>query len=142
MENTLWSRQDLRDYDSAQESFTAEGGAPLHTSSREGLMAQYGIAFDGRRYHCQGYQYDELEHAVAYVRLRQRLGDAPVPAPVVSAAHGPSVTRLQLEEMESLHITREKGRYRYGAFLYEQLADAVRYAKGHALQEATRAPSP
>lgn len=104
-------------------------GAPVPTE-REQTMHEYAIGFDGLRYDFHGYRYDRFADALAYARLMRTRPTSENPrgsyvrgAPVV----GPSEADLQT--MVTLGIGYEAGTYRFATFRYDQLPDAVRYAK-------------
>jgi hypothetical protein len=111
-------------------STPADGGSSPAGSERERQMAQFRIRYDGRRYHRNGYRYDKLEDAVAYASLMgSRPGrDDTVGAFVHARAFAPP-TDAQRGLMASLGIRFEEGAYRYETFRYDELSDAVNYAK-------------
>lgn len=87
-----------------------------------------GIWFDGRTYHYRQYRYERLEDAVAYARLdRDRPGFHAEPLPA-RCATWQEPTSAQLDRMRAFGIVHEQGVYRYGAFRYEALDDALDYA--------------
>lgn len=87
-----------------------------------------GIWFDGRAYHYQQYRYDRIEDAIAYARLdRGRPGFHEEPLPTrCETWQGP--TGAERDRMRSFGIVYEHYAYRYGAFRYEALNDALDYA--------------
>lgn len=88
---------------------------------REGLMAQFSIAFNGRHYFYGTYRYDDLAHAVSYAKLQPGLVAAPEQLEAPSEA--------QSELMKSLSITYQNGVYHLGTYRYDRLADALDYAR-------------
>ena len=93
-------------------------------------MAQLGIYFDGRNYRYRDYRYGRLRDALAYARLmRSRYPDE---APGITPAHDSMVqspSESQRELMQQLSISMDAGLYRLGDFRYDNLADAVSYAR-------------
>jgi hypothetical protein len=87
------------------------------------------IWFDGRAYHYRQYSYDLLPDAIAYARLdRAKPGfhDEPLPR-YWKQWQGP--TPEETAQMAPHGIGYERGRYYYGPYRYELLADALAYAK-------------
>lgn len=114
--------------------FPVSGSAdPADERSR--LMAEFSIGFNGRQYQYDRYRYDRLEDAVSYARLRRAepsAEDEGVPMPAVQSVQPPDGDQLTL--MRALSITFQAGVYRLGAYRYDQLADAVHYARGIGLK--------
>jgi len=99
------------------------------TPQREGEMTEFSVGFDGFRYHYNGYRYDRWEDAVAYARLlrnRPSQIDAAV-ALAPGRERVPSDTDQAL--MASLGIRFDGRAYRFGDYRYDQLSDAVTYAR-------------
>lgn len=97
---------------------------------RERLMAEFSIAFNGRRYLYGSYRYDHLSDAVNYARLQranasagEQIGAMPAPEQV----EAPNESQRQL--MSTLDITFLHGVYRLGTYRYDRLADAIAYAR-------------
>jgi len=127
---------DQRLYDGPEDAFTSgarstsqaahEAGQP----ERERVMAQLSINRDGRGYEYSGYHYDRLADAVGYARLmRSRLLQDGVGGPYSHSMTLDAPTGAERELMASLAINFEAGAYRFEAFRYDHLADAVNYAK-------------
>jgi hypothetical protein len=108
----------------------AEGSSSPAGTERERQMAQWRIGYDGRRYLRNGYRYDRLEDAVAYASL---MGSRPAREDTAGAfAHARAFappTDAQRSLMASLGIRFEEGAYKYHTFRYDDLSDAVNYAK-------------
>jgi len=99
------------------------------TGDREQLMTGLSIAYDGLRYHYDGYRYDRLDDAVSYAKLqRSRATDqARVPMPAPAMVEGPRESDRRT--MASFSITYEAGTYRLGEYRYDRLSDASAYAR-------------
>jgi len=122
---------DERLYAPAEDAFTPEGGGSSPArSERERHMAQFHIGYDGLRYHRNGYRYDRLEDAVAYARL---MASQPGREDTVGAfTQGKTFawpTDAEQALMVSLGIRFDHGAYRFESFRYDELSDAVNYAK-------------
>lgn len=99
------------------------------TSTR--LLAESGVAFDGRSYWYRQYRYDKLADALAYARL-----DGARPAAMQAEAGDqhpwqeaevPTTATQRL--MVELEITFDGRYYRYDEYHYDRFADAIDYAK-------------
>ena len=103
---------------------------PSTQSVRDRDMVQFQISYDGRRYYRHGYRYDRLEDAVAYAILT---GSRPAREDTVGTyTQGKSfIGPTDAEEaiMVSLGIRFDHGAYRFESFRYDELSDAVNYAK-------------
>lgn len=100
-----------------------------HTT-RDGLMAGFSIAFNGRHYLFGQYRYDHLADAVNYATLQRAKGrgaDSIGPMPAWQQVEGPSEAEREL--MSTLAITFQDGIYHLRAYRYDRLADAVDYAR-------------
>jgi len=126
---------DQRLYNAAEDAFTSEGGGnvPAATSQRERDMKGVAIRHDGLRYEYRGYHYDVLSDPLCYARLLSSRSAAHAQAipltqhqTIDAPSHEPTATQRKL--MASLAIVYEDGSYRFGAFRYARLADAVNYA--------------
>lgn len=119
----------------SEDSFASQparnAGSPANAAAeRERLMAEFSIAFNGRRYEFDRYRYDRLADAVAYARLqRSRPGGEGEVGPRALSDQVELPNELQRELMAELGITIENGVYRLGLFRYDRLADAARYAR-------------
>ncbi|MFL6674754.1 MAG: hypothetical protein ACJ8LG_15855 [Massilia sp.] len=88
-----------------------------------------GISFDGRAYHYGQYSYDRLEDALNYAKLeRARPGFHEAPTPQ-RWKQWEEPTLDERAQMAAHHISYEGGRYRYGPYCYDSLADALNYAQ-------------
>jgi hypothetical protein len=88
-----------------------------------------GISFDGRAYHYGQYSYDRLEDALNYAKLERAKPDfrgAPAPQRW-KQWEGPTLD--ERAQMAAHHVAYEGGRYRYGPYRYDSLADALDYAE-------------
>jgi hypothetical protein len=116
---------DERHFAPAQDAFM-----PPAPSEREREMAHFHVGYDGRRYHRNGYRYDRLDDAVAYARL---IGSRPGRQDTVGAfTQGKTYawpTDAEQALMVSLGIRFDDGAYRYESFRYDDLSDAVNYAR-------------
>ena len=126
-------------YAPAEKSFM-----PSAQSARERNMAQFDIACDGLRYYRNGYRYDRLEDAVAYARLMStRPGQEDTVGTFTQRKMLAWPTDAEQALMASLRIRFDHGAYRFEDFRYDQLADAVNYAKlALQRQKETTAPVP
>jgi hypothetical protein len=114
---------------SPSEASVAAAEPARDDAERARLMAEFGIAYNGRHYEYDRYRYDRLDDAVAYATLRranpvddQPLG--PMPAPEIVEVPDDAQRRV----MSTLAISYREGVYRVGPFRYDRLADALRYA--------------
>lgn len=94
------------------------------------LMAESGVAFDGRSYWYRQYHYDLLDDALAYARqdMSRPIG------PAESEGHrhwqqadAPNAATLLL--MTQLGITFDGKYYRYDDYRYDRFIDAINYAR-------------
>jgi hypothetical protein len=116
---------DGRLYAPAEDAFL-----PSAQSERERDMAQFDIGFDGLRYHRNGYRYDRLEDAVAYASLMStRPGQEDTVGTFKQGKTLAWPTDAEQALMASLGIRFDHGAYRFEDFRYDQLSDAVNYAK-------------
>jgi hypothetical protein len=110
---------------------SSEGGCRSPAQAeRERQMAQFGIGYDGLRYHRNGYRYDRLDDAVAYASLmhsRASREDTAGPFTQLRMVTLPTVAEQGL--MASLAIRYDGGAYRFQGYRYDGLSDAVNYAK-------------
>ena len=103
---------------------------PSGQSARERHMARFHIGFDGLRYHRHGYRYDRLEDAVAYAQLTDsRSGRHDTVGSFTQGKTFGSPTDADEALMASLGIRFEHGAYRFESYRYDELSDAVNYAK-------------
>ena len=106
-------------------------GAP---EGRERQMAEFSITYNGRQYQYDRYRYDRLADAVDYARLRRSMPpghDAAVPMPAPQTVESPD--EAQRRTMAALSITFQDGVYSVGAYRYDRLEDAARYARSFRL---------
>jgi hypothetical protein len=116
---------DERLYAPADDAFV-----PSAQSERERHMAQFHIGYDGLRYHRKGYRYDRLEDAVAYANLTgSRLGRDDTVGAFTQGKTFAWPTDAEEALMVSLGIRFDHGAYRFESFRYDELSDAVNYAK-------------
>lgn len=104
---------------------SAEGEARAGVS----LPDAFSITHDGRQYHYDGYRYDRLDDAVAYARLQRSRPGSRRPPPAATPRTPEAPDAAQLKTMASLAITFQDGRYHFGPYRYDRLADAVSYAR-------------
>ena len=103
---------------------------PSEQSERERHMAQFHIGYDGLRYHRNGYRYDRLEDAVAYAVLTgSRPGREDTIGTFTQRKSFAWPTDAEEALMVSLGICFDRGTYRFESFRYDELSDAVNYAK-------------
>jgi hypothetical protein len=89
-----------------------------------------GISFDGRAYHYGQYSYDRLEDAQSYAKLdRAKPGFREDSAPPLQWKQWMDPSPEQHAEMALYHIAYAGGRYCYGPYRYDLLADAINYAR-------------
>jgi hypothetical protein len=104
--------------------------APNQAGALESMMSQFSIYFDGRHYRYRGYRYDRVGDALAYARLMRSRhpeeGSSITPS-FDSVVPSPSDSDRQL--MHQLSISFEAGVYRFAGFRYDNLTDAVNYAR-------------
>lgn len=99
-------------------------------SDRERKMTELGITYNGRYYEYKGYRYSSLADVVNYARLRRAdpLGQQDVSGSSrLQRVEPPGPEQKSL--MAELNILFDDGVYRFEAFRYERLADAVAYAR-------------
>lgn len=102
----------------------------MQTSTAPPLAApEWGIWFDGRAYHYQQYSYDLLPDAIEYAKLdRAKPGFHEMPLPSYwTQWKGP--TPEETAQMAVYRIVYDHGRYTYGPYRYDLLADALEYAR-------------
>lgn len=102
--------------------------AHLAPAVRTRLMDKYSITYNGRHYGRDSYLYDHLGDAVRYARIQHsanRNESGPRRRP--ESVETPNDSQRSL--MTELGITFADGVYRFGAFRYERLSDAIDYAK-------------
>ncbi|WP_284617101.1 hypothetical protein [Aquabacterium humicola] len=120
---------DERSYAAAEDTLTAEGGRPSALPP-ELTMSEFGIGFDGRQYVYNGYRYDRLADAAAYaglIRSRPTQLDAGGSFTLGVRSDAPSDAQRSL--MAALSIGFDGRAYHFDGFRYDNLADAVSYAK-------------
>jgi hypothetical protein len=151
---TAMSRGNKYSYVEAENAFTSEGGfLPRRSESghvrpentlrflsesrgvdrtpqkpQEWLLRQ-SVGFDGRHYQYNGYRYDRLADAIAHValtRTRPSLLEPKGPYSAERSVEPP--TARDREIMASLGIVAIGHAYRWRAFRYDRLEDAVAYA--------------
>ena len=88
-----------------------------------------GIPFDGRAYHYRQYSYDRVEDALNYARLEYAKaglhGEAAAP---LRWRQFTAPSRHEREQMAEHGIVDQAGRFVYGPYRYDVLADALNYA--------------
>lgn len=101
-------------------------------------MAQFSIYFDGRHFRYRGYRYDRVGEALAYARLRRSRHpeeDSSITPSLESVAQLPSDSDRRV--MHQLSISFEAGVFRLDGFRYDNLTDAVNYARTCRRRHAT-----
>lgn len=96
----------------------------------EDWLLRQSVGFDGRHYQYNGYRYDRLADAIAHValtRARPCLLDPKGPHSLEGSTEPP--TAHDRATMASLGIVAIGKAYRWGAFRYDRLEDAVAYAE-------------
>lgn len=109
----------------------AEPGAPPATTEPDPQrLRELGIRRIGWRYEYRGYRYDHLADALAYAKLPRNADDLreSVQAPLAADEPPQTPCAQDLALMAAWDITFESGVYRFGAYRYDRLADAVAYA--------------
>lgn len=97
---------------------------------RQRIMSAFRIYYDGRYYRYNGYRYDRLGDAVAYAELMQSRQSTEVgPNPFTPGDTLPLPSASDRELMAAWFISFTAGVYAYREFRYDQLADAVNYAR-------------
>lgn len=95
------------------------------------LTAEFSIVQYGRYYWFDNYRYESLADAVAYaqvIRTRRHAARANASLPTrFDIAELPNASDRQL--MEELSITLENGCFVFDGFRYDNLIDAVNYAR-------------
>ena len=95
------------------------------------LMSAFSIHYDGRYYRYNGYRYDRLAQAIAYAEHMQSRQSTEVmgahPYTADDCIRSPSAS--DRETMAPLAISFDRGVYAYREFRYDDLADAVNYAR-------------
>jgi hypothetical protein len=100
-------------------------------------MRELSIGFNGRYYHYRGYCYDRLSDAVNYARLQRTRpqGNDSHNAGLADEEQKQAPEKIvppdesELALMNSFAITFSQGRYFFGPYRYDRLADAVHYAR-------------
>jgi hypothetical protein len=118
-------------YDTAEDTFTSEGGfvSAAHPE-REREMVEFSINYDGLRYRYNGYRYDHFADAVRYARLmRSRPSQQDPGGPFTHGQTVAAPTEADRKLMALMAIRFEAGAYRFESFRYDRLEDAVNYAK-------------
>lgn len=111
---------------------------PTHAQSAAAL----GVSFDGIYYHFRQYRYERLDDAMRYARAQySRPGYQPDSSfvPQWLPAWEPDAT--QREAMRVLDIGFDNGRFNVGPYRYENLADAIAFAR-QARSSSTRNAGP
>lgn len=123
---------DERRYAAAQETITAEAApaAPADADDLERRMKALLVSFDGVQYVYNGFRYDRRSDAMAYASLMQ---SRPAQFDKGSALAAPRAfsppTDGQRTLMATLGIELVDHAYRFEGFRYDQLSDAVAYAR-------------
>lgn len=88
-----------------------------------------GIPFDGRAYHYRQYSYDRVEDALNYARLEfAKPGVHIEQAAPLRWRQFPVPTQQERGQMAEHGIVYDAGRFGYGPYRYDVLADALLYA--------------
>jgi len=101
-----------------------------HALDRDRLMAEFSIVQYGRYYWCEGYRYERLEDALAYVQVVRARKSRPAPPSLSTrfeVVESPNASDRQL--MIELSITFENGRFSFEGFHYDRFIDAANYAR-------------
>ncbi|NJO13246.1 MAG: hypothetical protein HC872_07025 [Gammaproteobacteria bacterium] len=97
------------------------------------LMAELSITRHGRYYHFEGYRYELLADAIAFAELVRARSSQPAQRPQQQVVEkcdvpeGPSAADRQL--MQEFSISFENHSFVFERFRYDQLRDAVNYAR-------------
>jgi hypothetical protein len=98
--------------------------------STERQMAHSEVVFDGRYYRYKQYRYDLLSDAVSYAQLdASRATSQTEPDVYPQWVEVDQPAEAERQTMADLNITFDGKYYRYGAYRYENFADAINYAK-------------
>lgn len=100
-----------------------------HDPTLADVAAALEVSFDGHHYFYGGYRYENAADALRYARVRHDMpGYRPDPdfRPNWPPAWEPDAR--QSAAMRELGIVLEDGRFRYGAYRYDRLDDAVAFA--------------
>lgn len=120
---------DERSYAAAEDTFTAEGGGPSALTTAL-TPTEAGIRFDGRHYVYNGYRYDRLADAAAYAGLiRSRPTQLDAGGAFTRSILSAPPSDAQRTLMAALSIGFDGRVYHFEGFRYDNLADAVSYAK-------------
>lgn len=88
-----------------------------------------GIPFDGRAYHYRQYSYDRVEDALNYARLERARPGLPIETTTpLRWRQFSAPTQREREQMAERGIVYQAGRFVYGPYRYDVLADALNYA--------------
>jgi hypothetical protein len=122
------SPPDLSPAAAALDVFTSEGGrAPTEEEERQ--MAELGIHREGPDYDYRGYRYEKWSDAVAYACMaRPDAADDEV-GPPRRHRHAASLSDADRASMAALGIQFDGRSFRFGAYRYDLLADAVQSAR-------------
>jgi hypothetical protein len=131
MTSTHDNTTDERSYAAAEDAFTSEGGQPSSVQPElERRMAEFGIGYDGRQYEYNGYRYGRLADAIAHARLmRSRPTQEEGGGTFMQRKPFAAPTDADRTLMDSLTIDFDDGAYRFEGFRYDDLSDAVNYAR-------------
>lgn len=97
--------------------------------ARGSAAAEFGVTFDGRQFCLAGYRYDRVEDAVAYARLLAKRGEWRLPGGSGHPCAVVAPTAEQQDEMVTLGVTARGGRYHFREYVYDNVADALAYAR-------------
>ncbi|MCW7538891.1 hypothetical protein OOT46_13680 [Aquabacterium sp. A7-Y] len=109
-------------------------GAGMRAEQPTRLMSLLGISFDGRVYRYKSFRYDRFEDAVGYAQIVAARGaeeDDEEQGEASQAREADPMlppTAEDLELMNALSISFDRGIFHYEGFRYERLRDAVNYA--------------
>lgn len=120
---------DERLYAAAQETFPARGAAAA-AGDVERRMQDLLVSFDGAQYVYKGFRYDQLSDAMAYASLmRSRPTQLDKSNPLQAPPAFLPPTEAQRTLMATLGIELSGNSYRFEGFRYDQLSDAIAYAR-------------
>ena len=90
------------------------------------------ISFNGTQFVYRDYKYDKLADAVSYARQDAlRASSAPFGTHAVTWVDPVTPSADDLSLMEQYGVTSDQGRFRYGDYRYDRMADAIDYARHH-----------
>ena len=118
----------LEQIEKAARESVSSGDAAGPPGEPERLMAEFGIAFNGRHYQYRTHRYQHLADAVSYAKVQRGYLPA-IPEPAAPPRKVEVPNESQRKMMDAVGVTFRDGFYRLGDYCYDRLSDALDYAK-------------